>query len=259
MAFGGFGAFMSAAADAVGDAVGAADGGPSVGGALSAISSFTDDELRNGIIEALSGALRRAVEQLAQVNGFLGDAAVKILLPPEMGRVRGVLEAAGQQQLLSEAEESMNRAAERAVGIAADVFLDALRGLTLPDIRDIVTGPSDSATRYLDRTSRETLEGRFHPVVAEATKAVGATDLIKKVDGFLDRGASGGGLFGTVAGFVADAVGLGDFDLDRHVTAKALDGLFRKAAAAEAGWRADPAAAPTALVQNIFRAVRDGA
>ena len=43
----------------------------------------SDQEISSGIKEALQQGVIKSADQLSAVNGFFGDAAIKILFPPE--------------------------------------------------------------------------------------------------------------------------------------------------------------------------------
>jgi uncharacterized protein DUF4197 len=91
------------------------------------------DEKTNaaGIKEALAVGTEKAVNSLSQVNGYFGNAAVKILMPSSIQRVADVARMAGFQQQVDEFMLSMNRAAEAAAPLAARYFGDAIREMTV--------------------------------------------------------------------------------------------------------------------------------
>jgi hypothetical protein len=105
------------------------------------------DEKTNaaGIKEALAVGTERAVKDLGKENGYFGNAAVKILMPPSIQKVAEVARMAGFQKLVDEFIRSMNRAAEAAAPLAARYFADAIRDMTFEDVRGILTGGDTSA------------------------------------------------------------------------------------------------------------------
>jgi hypothetical protein len=74
------------------------------------------DEKTNasGIKEALSVGTETAVKNLSQVNGYFGNQAVKILMPPSIQKVADMARMAGYQKQVDEFVLSMNQAAEAA-------------------------------------------------------------------------------------------------------------------------------------------------
>jgi len=135
----------------------------------------------------------------------------------------------------------MNRAAEAAVPEARALLVDSVRKMTVQDAKGILNGGDTAATDYFRRTTRERLHARFLPIVEKATAKVG--------------------LARTYEQYAGQAAGLGllkkeDADLDGHVTAKALDGLYFMIAEEEKKIRKDPAAAGTAILKKVFGSLR---
>ena len=125
------------------------------------------DEKTNasGIKEALAVGTERAVKDLSQVNGYFGNEAVKILMPSKMQKVADVARMAGYQKQVDEFVLSMNRAAEAAAPLAARFFGDAIRDMSLEDVRGILTGGDTAATDYFSRKTRDKLYAAFKPTV----------------------------------------------------------------------------------------------
>jgi hypothetical protein len=134
----------------------------------------------------------------------------------------------------------MNRAAEAAVPQAQALLLDAVKKMTIDDAKGILTGPQDSATQYLQRSSREQIRTRFLPIVKQATDRVG---LAQQFNAFAGTAANYG---------VLDAR---NANLEGYVTEQALDGLFKVIAQQEAGIRQNPAGAATSLAKKVFGAL----
>ena len=80
------------------------------------------------------------------------NAAVKILMPSSLQKVAEVAKMAGYQKQVDEFILSMNRAAEAAAPMASRFFGDAIRDMTLEDVRGILTGGNTAATDFLDRS-----------------------------------------------------------------------------------------------------------
>jgi hypothetical protein len=67
----------------------------------------------------------------------------------------------------------MNKAAESAVTQAQPILVDAVKKMTVADAKGILSGGTDSATQYLNKTSREQIRAKFLPIVKQATDKVG--------------------------------------------------------------------------------------
>ncbi len=99
----------------------------SVGSILGSLSGGGNDSLStldvaNGLKEALNVGVEKGTSKLSAVDGFLKDAAIKVLLPPEAQKVEKTLRGVGMGKLVDDAIVSMNRAAEDATKSAAPIF-----------------------------------------------------------------------------------------------------------------------------------------
>jgi hypothetical protein len=196
------------------------------------------DQIAMGLKEALAKGTDQAVRKLGTTNGFLTNAIVKIPMPAELKQVEVTLRRLKQDHLVDEFIGTMNRAAEKAVPVAAPVFAEAVKQMTIADAKAILNGPKDAATQYFSRTTRETLLKQFQPMVQQATDQVGLTASYKQLT---DRAKVLSPFLRTQA-----------LDLDAYVTNKALDGLFAVVAQEEEKIRQDPAARTTDLLKRVF-------
>jgi hypothetical protein len=130
----------------------------------------------------------------------------------------------------------MNRAAERATPQAKAIFLDALKKMTFTDARRILAGDDTAATEYFKRTSSADLTAAFSPVVHSSLQRLG---VIRKYDHVI-KTAPGGDVIAN------------EFDLDKYVVGKTLDGLFYMLGQEEIRIRTDPSAQTTALLKEVF-------
>jgi Protein of unknown function (DUF4197) len=202
-------------------------------------SSLGQEDAASGLKEALAQGVKRAIGQVGRRDGFQGDPLVRILVPEKMRAVTDTARRLGAGRKVDEFELSMNRAAEQAVPVAADIFANAVRQMTVRDAVDIVRGSDDAGTRYFRRVTEDSLRAQFQPIVAKATDQAGVTQRYK-------------GLVGKNAG-VATLLGGGQaLDLDAYVTTKAMDGLFFYVARQEKEIRHNPGQRTTALLRRVF-------
>jgi hypothetical protein len=54
--------------------------------------SFKTEEIAKGLKEALQIGTKRGIEILSKPDGFFGNAAIKILMPPEAAKIEKSLE-----------------------------------------------------------------------------------------------------------------------------------------------------------------------
>ena len=204
-----------------------------------------------GLKEALSNGLQHAVGQLGHSGGFLTNLNVKILMPSKLQTVEKALRAVKQDKLADDFVATMNHAAEQAVPEATEVFIDAVRQMSIDDAKAILTGPTNAATQFFRRTTQTNLFTRFSShQCKKATAATGVTSAYKKMT------AAASGSTGSFGNTLGGLMGSDAMDVDTYVTNKALDGLFRMVAEEEAKIRANPAARTTELLQKVFGAVQ---
>jgi len=213
-----------------------------------ALGALSQEQLTDGLKEALAKGVQQAVATLGKEDGFLKDINVKIPMPDSLKKVEKTLRSLHQDQLADEFVTTMNRAAEQAVPEAAAVLGDSVKQMSIADATTILTGSNNAATEYFRRTSQTELHARFLPIVKAATEKTGVTSAYKRMTDKVTGGLGGLGSFGNLLGAQTP-------DLDDYVTRKALDGLFMKIAEQEKLIRENPVARTTDLLQKVFGAV----
>ncbi|ANI16877.1 DUF4197 domain-containing protein [Pseudomonas citronellolis] len=204
------------------------------------LANLSQTDASGGLKDALSQGAQIAVKQLGKPGGFTNDPAVRIELPGKLGKAAKVMKQFGMGAQVDQLEASMNQAAEAAVPQAQALLVDAVKKMSVQDAKGILAGGDDSATQYLERSSREQLRQRFLPIVKQATDKVG---LAKQYNAFASQAAAFG---------VVDAK---DANVEGYVTEQALDGLFKVIAQQEKGIRENPAGAATSLAKKVFGAL----
>jgi hypothetical protein len=206
-------------------------------GATSAVLS--DQEIGRGLREALKVGVGTVVSQVSATDGYNADPRIHVPLPDSLGTVQKTLARIGMPDLMDDLELRLNRAAEAAAPEARDVFWQAIREMTLDDVRQIYDGPDDAATRYLERTMSDPLAARMRPIVDASLSQTGA---MRAYDNALAQYKA--------IPFVPDAKA----DLTQHVLERALEGLFLYLGEEEAAIRQNPAKRTTELLQKVFGA-----
>lgn len=207
--------------------------------ALGSGEGLTNDDIVDGLKEALEVGTRKAVETVSQTDGYFKNPRIRIPLPENVQKVEKLLRAGGLGSQVEAFELSMNRAAERAAPEARSIFGDAIRQMTFADAREILDGADDAATQYFRQKTSDRLQTLFKPITHQAMSEVGVTQSYQTLDAKIQ----------TLP--LADQMSL---DLDQYVTDKALDGLFLMLAEEEKKIRRDPAARVTDLLQKVFGA-----
>lgn len=198
---------------------------------------LSQDEVGRGLKEALNQGVEKGVTQLNKKDGYFKDAQIKIPMPEEAKKVESKLRSLGQGAKVDEAIESMNRAAEDAAKGAKDIFVAAIKGMTLTDAMSILKGEDNAATTYLSKATRTELTKKFKPVIKVSLDKVGATKHWATVFGTYNK---------------IPMVKKINPNLEEYVTDKALNGLFIQVAKEELKIRKDPTARATDLLKKVF-------
>ena len=132
----------------------------------------------------------------------------------------------------------MNRAAEEAVPLTLDILKKAVTGMTIEDAKGVLNGGDDAATQYLRKAGGEEMRQRIAPIVSEATARTGVTSQYKQ-------------LFSKL-GFLNQVIDPDDYDIDKYITGKTMDGLFFMIAEEEKKIRENPVERTTELLKKVF-------
>lgn len=208
--------------------------------AVASVAGLSEQQVVDGLKEALAKGVNQAVTNLGRDGGFLRDSKVRIPMPENLRRIEQTLRSLGQEKVADDFVTTLNQAAEQAVPQAAAVLGDSVKKMTVADAKAILTGTNTAATAYFRRSSETNLYARFLPIVQQATGKAGVTRAYKQMT---DK-----------VGFASAFLGKDAGDLDGYVTRKTLDGLFVKIGEEEAAIRANPTARTTELLQKVFGA-----
>lgn len=215
---------------------------------------LTEADVIAGLKEALVTGARNSAGRLASENGYFGDAAVKILLPPEASViVDNITKLPGGESLVNDVVLRINRAAEDAAKEAAPVFVNSISKMTVADAFGILRGADNEATNYLRRTTYTELYDLYKPKIASSTgkKLVGNISTIESWEALTSRwNTFANSVAGRVAGFKTV-----NTDLNDYLTNKALSGMFMKIESEELKIRKDVSARVTPLLQRVFGSV----
>ena len=204
---------------------------PNVGG-------VTEAEAGEGIKEALSQGLVKAVLKLNKEDGFFADAFYKILMPPDAQKVVNTLRDLGMGKMVDKAILSINRGAEDAAGYAKPIFVDAIKSMTLSDAIGLVKNGDTSATHFFRVKTTDKSTAAFMPVIKTSLDKVDATKYY-------------GDVINTYNNFPTTFKKINP-DLASFVTNKATNALFDLVAKEELNIRQNIAARTTELLRRVF-------
>jgi hypothetical protein len=208
-----------------------------LGGGDSGSTALSNDQIINGLKEALVQGTSKGVDILSVKDGFFKNDAVKVLFPPEAKKVEKTLRDIGAGAIVDVAVEKLNRAAEDAAVGAKDVFVNAITSMTVTDAMDILMGADNACTNYLKKTTTKALFDTFNPVIKKSLNSVGASDAWSTVITKYNQ-----------IPFIQKV----NPDLDDYVTEKAMDGVFMMIEKEEKLIRKDPVKRVTDLLKKVF-------
>ena len=206
-------------------------------GVKSGIAGLSTNEIIAGLKDALVVGSRRVVEQVSARNGFNLDKAIHIPLPDNLAKAKRLASRVGLGAPLNDLETRLNHAAENASARATDLFVQAVKDMTVNDAKGILQGPKDAATQYFRRRMSPALTTEMKPVVDRALAESGA---IAAYDAAVKDVRN--------VPFVPDLKA----DLSKHVIDLGLDGIFHYLAVEEAAIRQNPARRTTEILQKVF-------
>ena len=200
-------------------------------------AGITNDQIGAGLKEALNNGITNQVSTLALKDGFFKNELTRILLPEELQKVDKALRSVGLSKLADEGLKVLNRAAEDAVSEAIPIFVDAIKGMTFTDAKNILLGDENAATLYLKNVTSEELYQKFNPIINNSFNKVGAdqiwTSLITK--------------YNTLP-LTQDV----NPDLTDYVTEQALKGVFTMVEVEEKEIRENVSSRTSNLLKTVF-------
>jgi len=194
-------------------------------------------DMADGLKQALLQGTNKSTSQLSAVNGFFGNAAVKILFPPQAQKAEQTLRKLGLNQLCDNVILSLNRAAEDAATQAEPIFIDAIRHMSFDDATRILLGKPDAATQYFRVTTSADLAAKFKPIIQASLNKVGATKYY----------ADAAKAYNKIP-FVSKI----NPDITDYATQKAIDGIFIEIAQEELNIRKNIGARSSPVMIRVF-------
>ncbi len=205
--------------------------------AMDTINTVTNSDVANGLKQALNFGVDDSVKFLSKENGYY-SSAYKILLPEEARKVTDKLKfIPGFQNIEEELVKRLNKGAEDAASKAGPIFFSAIKSMSFDDAMNILMGPKDAATTYLNNKTYNGLYGEFSPIIDQSLNKF------------------------NVQTYWADAVNQYNKipfitkvnpDLKDYVATEALKGLFGLVAKKELGIRDDVSQRSTDLLKKVF-------
>jgi len=199
--------------------------------------TISNADIASGLREALDNGIDKQVTKLTLEDGFFKNELVKIGLPDELQKVDKALRDIGLGNLADQGLKTLNRAAENAVKEATPIFVDAVKGITFNDAKNILLGEDNAATQYLENGTSDALYGKFNPVIKNSFTKVGADKIWENI---ITK-------YNTIP-FVKKV----NPDLTDYVTQEALKGVYTMIAVEEKVIRTKISSRTSPLLKKVF-------
>lgn len=224
---------------------------------------FSNADAISAMKDALAEGIVSSSNTLSAAYGYFGNAALKILLPPEANTLISYIDKIpGGQKLVEDVILRINVSAENAAKEVVPIFQEAITSMTVTDGIAIVCGADDAATTYLREKTYDALINLYKPKVASAlakplvlgiSADTAWTELVTK--------------YNEVAGPVNMVARIAkqkepmpkiEVDLATYATGKALDGLFIKIGEEELKIRENPFDYVSNMIKKVYGAIKNG-
>ena len=201
---------------------------------------LSNEEVIKGLKEALNIGIEKSTEKASAIGGFLKNDLIRIPFPPEAKIVRDKAMQWGLDNKVEKFEQTLNEAAEEACKTATPIFINAVKNMSVIDGFKILKGDDIAATNYLKKETSLELYNLFIPEVKKAIEKVSLTaywnPLVKKYNQ-------------TTRITGKEKI---ETDLNKYVTERALDGLFKLVEIQEKDIRKNPLKRTSEILKKVF-------
>ncbi len=201
-------------------------------------STLSEQEVKKGLKEALIIGSTNSVMNASKEGGFNNNLSIKIPFPAEAQKMKATLLKVGMKSQVDRFEYVLNEAAEDASILAKDIFINAVKEMSIQDAMSILRGGDNAATIYLRNQTFNNLYIQFKPIVGSSIEKVD----LAKYWGILANRYNALPLVKEI-----------NTDLEDYVANKAIDGLFILIMEEESDIRNNPKARVSEVLRRVFR------
>lgn len=201
-------------------------------------ANLSKDEVVKGLKEALIIGATNSATNASEEGGFNNNSLIKLAFPEDAEKMKTTLVKVGMQSQVDKFEHVLNEAAEDASNFAKDIFINAVKNMTIKDAISILKGDDNAATNYLEYQTSKELYAKFKPIVKSSIEKV---NLTKYWRALAER-------YNTIP--LTKEV---NSDLEDYVTSQAIAGLFILIAKEEKNIRSNPKARVSEILQKVFK------
>jgi len=201
-------------------------------------SELKHGDVVEGLKEALIVGATNSSTEASQKGGFYNNLLIRIPFPEDSERMKTTLVKVGMQTQVNHFEKKLNEAAEEASNYAKEIFINAVKKMSINDAMSILKGNDNAATKYLEKQTSKELYIKFKPAVKNSIEKV---HLTKYWGSLVNR-------YNTIP--LTKEV---NTDLEEYITNQAIEGLFVLIAKEEKNIRNNPKARVSEILQKVFK------
>ncbi|WP_206606647.1 DUF4197 domain-containing protein [Steroidobacter cummioxidans] len=193
--------------------------------------------LSRAIKESLELSSTRAADLLSQTGGYQNSSLYRIRLPEPVQPIASRLRQFGLGGQVDQIEKLMNQGAERAAVEAKEVFIGAVRSMTIADAMGIVRGSNTAATDYFRQNTETQLRQKYLPIIQSNLQQIGFYNQYQQL---------------LTAYKQLPLTNKPDLDLEQHVLTQSLNALFTQVGEEEKAIRKDPIGRGSSAIAAVF-------
>ena len=203
-------------------------------------SALSNDEVIKGLKEALNIGIEKSTTKASAIGGFLKNDLIRIPFPPEAKIVRDKAMQWGLDNKVEKFEHTLNEAAEEACKTAAPIFINAVKNMSVVDGFKILNGNDIAATKYL---KNETSLELYNLFINEVKRAIEKVNLTAYWDPLVKKYNQTTRITGK------EKI---ETDLNKYVTDRAIEGLFKLVEIQEKEIRKNPLKRTSDILKKVF-------
>ncbi len=197
----------------------------------------TQSGLSRAIKESLELSSTRAADLLSQAGGYQNSSLYRIRLPEPVQPIASRLRQFGLGAQVDQIEKLMNQGAEHAAVEAKQVFIGAVRSMTIADALGIVRGSDTAATDYFRQHTETELRQKYLPIIQNNLRQIGFYNQYQQLLSAYKQ---------------LPLTNKPDLDLEQHVLTQSLNALFTQVGEEEKAIRKDPIGRGSSAIAAVF-------
>ena len=193
--------------------------------------------LSRAIKESLELSSTRASDLLSKTGGYQNSSLYRIRLPEPVQPIASRLRQFGLGGQVDQIEKLMNQGAEHAAVEAKEVFIAAVRSMSIGDAMGIVRGSDTAATEYFRQRTEAELRQKYLPIVQTNLRQIGFYNQYQQLLSAYQQ---------------LPLTNKPELDLEQHVLTQSLNALFTQVGEEEKAIRKDPVGRGSSVIAAVF-------